>query len=153
MCIRDSNHSPSRPYANFFVDFAAIEHRALFWQVWALGVRGVHYWSINYLPDGRDPRQGLLDITPVNGDGFLVYPSASGPAPSIRWETVRDGIEDYDYLVLFRELQKRVEKSGNKALLSRVQAAACLLYTSDAADELHRVDLAGRRIIKKKNER
>ena len=29
----------------------------------------------------------------------------------------------------------------------------CLLYTSDAADERSRVDLGGRRIIKKKNER
>ena len=28
----------------------------------------------------------------------------------------------------------------------------CLLYTSDAADELDGVDLGGRRIIKKKNE-
>ena len=27
---------------------------------------------------------------------------------------------------------------------------ACLLYTSDAADDLTRVDLGGRRIIKKK---
>ena len=29
--------------------------------------------------------------------------------------------------------------------------AACLLYTSDAADERSSVDLGGRRIIKKKN--
>ena len=28
----------------------------------------------------------------------------------------------------------------------------CLLYTSDAADDLTRVDLGGRRIIKKKND-
>ena len=28
---------------------------------------------------------------------------------------------------------------------------ACLLYTSDAADDSLRVDLGGRRIIKKKN--
>ena len=30
-------------------------------------------------------------------------------------------------------------------------ACACLLYTSDAADERSSVDLGGRRIIKKKN--
>ena len=30
------------------------------------------------------------------------------------------------------------------------QYQACLLYTSDAADDLHCVDLGGRRIIKKK---
>ncbi|HQE81692.1 MAG TPA: DUF4091 domain-containing protein [Candidatus Hydrogenedentes bacterium] len=120
------DQSPPRPYANFFVDYAAIEHRALFWQLWALGVRGMHYWSVNSLPAGRDPRAGLVDITPVNGDGFLVYPSASGPVPSIRWEIIRDGIEDYGYLVLFRELQRRAEKSGNRALLDRVRPAADL---------------------------
>ena len=32
-----------------------------------------------------------------------------------------------------------------------VLTAACLLYTSDAADERSSVDLGGRRIIKKKN--
>ena len=32
-----------------------------------------------------------------------------------------------------------------------VSAMACLLYTSDAADERSSVDLGGRRIIKKKN--
>ena len=31
--------------------------------------------------------------------------------------------------------------------------SACLLYTSDAADERSSVDLGGRRIIKKKNSR
>ena len=34
---------------------------------------------------------------------------------------------------------------------SRAENSACLLYTSDAADENGRVDLGGRRIIKKKN--
>ena len=33
----------------------------------------------------------------------------------------------------------------------KVQARDCLLYTSDAADDLLCVDLGGRRIIKKKN--
>src|SRR5665811_2625971 len=41
-------------------------------------------------------------------------------------------------------------------LLQLIDAASdgylsCLLYTSDAADDLTRVDLGGRRIIKKKN--
>src|SRR5450756_3109513 len=35
---------------------------------------------------------------------------------------------------------------------SEVQYCSCLLYTSDAADDLLCVDLGGRRIIKKKKE-
>ena len=36
-------------------------------------------------------------------------------------------------------------------LLTGIVVKACLLYTSDAADDLLCVDLGGRRIIKKKN--
>ena len=37
-------------------------------------------------------------------------------------------------------------------LIGEAPGEACLLYTSDAADEEDSVDLGGRRIIKKKNE-
>ncbi|GMV99116.1 MAG: hypothetical protein AMXMBFR84_02550 [Candidatus Hydrogenedentota bacterium] len=116
------NHAPPRPYGNFFLDFAALEHRILFWQAWVLGVKGFHYWNVSYTPPQDDPYKGLLDITPVNGDGFLLYPSAEGPVRSIRWETIRDGVEDYDYLVMFRERMEALEKKGGHAsLLARVQ--------------------------------
>ena len=41
----------------------------------------------------------------------------------------------------------------SEQLYSSERAPACLLYTSDAADERSSVDLGGRRIIKKKNKR
>ncbi|MCC6795069.1 MAG: DUF4091 domain-containing protein [Candidatus Hydrogenedentes bacterium] len=117
------NHTPPRPYANFFVDFAAIEHRALFWQTWALGIKGVHYWNVNYTEGGVNPWLSQVDVTPANGDGFLLYPGPNGPVNSMRWEIIRDGVEDYDYLVIFRELMKKAEQSNNAALLQKVQAA------------------------------
>ena len=40
---------------------------------------------------------------------------------------------------------------ADKIFLMTNGPGACLLYTSDAADELLCVDLGGRRIIKKKN--
>jgi len=51
-----------------------------------------------------------------NGDGRFVYPPEScadahppgpvldGPVDSIRWEMLRDGLEDYEYLVILRRL-------------------------------------------------
>ncbi|MEN6425798.1 MAG: glycoside hydrolase domain-containing protein [Phycisphaerales bacterium] len=51
-----------------------------------------------------------------NGDGRFVYPPAraadahpatpvlEGPVDSIRWEMLRDGIEDYEYFVILRQL-------------------------------------------------
>jgi len=123
------NHAPPRPYGNFLLDFAGIEHRILFWQCAILAIRGMHYWNVNYLEPGQDPWKSLLDATPVNGDGFLVYPGPDGPINSIRWEIIRDGIEDYDYLMLFQELRKRLEERGGPAtLIERVRQA----YTFDA---------------------
>ena len=43
------------------------------------------------------------------------------------------------------------EKYGSRLFVVKAQVHACLLYTSDAADDLLCVDLGGRRIIKKKN--
>ena len=117
------NHGPPRPYANFFIDFACVEHRALFWQMWALGVGGFHYWNVDAWDPGRDPWRDPADITPANGDGSLLYPGPSGPVSSIRWETIRDGIEDYDYLVLFRGLMRKLGKTGaHEDLRKRAEA-------------------------------
>ena len=52
----------------------------------------------------------------------------------------------YDNIDNIRGMDVCINTSANNA----EQAKACLLYTSDAADELCRVDLGGRRIIKKK---
>jgi hypothetical protein len=118
------NHVPPRPYGNFFLDFAAIEHRILFWQTWALGIRGMHYWSVNFAEPGQNPWKSLLDATPVNGDGFLVYPGPEGPVNSIRWENIRDGIEDFDYLSMFAARRRNLLKLGGHGdLMKRVEAA------------------------------
>ena len=46
--------------------------------------------------------------------------------------------------------QGRIRNDNRRPLAER---EACLLYTSDAADERSSVDLGGRRIIKKKKQR
>ena len=58
-----------------------------------------------------------------NGDGRFVYPPEQaadgnpgrpvleGPVDSIRWEMLRDGIEDYEYMVMLRELLKAKRRS------------------------------------------
>ncbi|MDQ1257440.1 MAG: hypothetical protein QG656_2045, partial [Candidatus Hydrogenedentes bacterium] len=121
------NHCPPRPYGNFFIDFAAIEHRILFWQAWVVGIRGFHHWSIDSVEPGQNPWTNQLDVTPANGNGFLVYAGPDGPVDSIRWEAIRDGIEDYDYLTLLAErIQALKKKGGQEALIKRAEDAANL---------------------------
>lgn len=119
------NDAPARPYANFFVDFAGIEHRIFFWQAWLLGMKGIHYWSVNYLDPKRDfVRQGIHDAVPTNGDGILLYPGTEGPIPSVRLEILRDGLEDCDYLSLLREYVKRYTRERGTDDLTRQAEAA-----------------------------
>lgn len=130
------NHAPPRPYGNFFVDFAAIEHRILFWHAWALGFAGMYYESVNAAPPNANPYDSLLDLTPANGNGFLIYPSPGGPVSSIRWESIRDGIEDHDYLSLLAGLIQRGKEQG---------VSADLLRKAENARNLQRIipDLVG----------
>ena len=55
-----------------------------------------------------------------------------------------------DQVSLADLLKSEVQVNTKLSVLSE-QIMGCLLYTSDAADDLLCVDLGGRRIIKKKN--
>ena len=64
---------------------------------------------------------------------------------------IRDSLPTLRHRVILSpaaEIEGRKVDETLTALIERVEA--CLLYTSDAADERSSVDLGGRRIIKKK---
>jgi hypothetical protein len=128
------NELPSRPYANLLLDFPGVEHRALFWQAWAMGASGFHYGGINFSKPGTDPWKTQVDLTPAQGDGFLVYPGPDGPVNSIRWELVRDGLEDCDYLALLRERIVRLQAKGTQPEL--VARAANVYHLGDVTPNL-----------------
>ncbi len=60
-----------------------------------------------------------------NGDGRFIYPPEAaadaqqaetviaGPVDSIRWEMLRDGVEDYEYLAMLRRLIAERERAGD----------------------------------------
>ena len=70
-----------------------------------------------------------------NGDGRFIYPplaaatpGASGsepvmepPVSSIRWEMLREGVEDYEYLYLLRELFNRRRGSLSDEQVRRIE--------------------------------
>jgi len=67
---------------------------AYYWQViwtaWELGLTGVGFWS--YCTRPYDLWQGP---NPNGADWEMVYQGATRPVPSIRWQGIRIGIEDY----------------------------------------------------------
>ena len=64
---------------------------------------------------------------------------------------IRDRIMGYLSNSQADDSAKHQERCKNTAGRTCAIAGGCLLYTSDAADERSSVDLGGRRIIKKKN--
>jgi hypothetical protein len=65
-----------------------------------------------------------------NGDGRFLYPPnwdvendkgkyLSGPVSSIRWEMLREGLEDYEYFWLLSEAITKAEKAGKPAELMK----------------------------------
>ena len=99
--------SPTPPYPSLVIDAPAMEPRILAWMAWKSGAQGLLYWCVNFW--SADPWTSTTNYaSDQNGNGALYYPVIDGPVPSMRLEVLRDGIEDYEYLYLLRELVGRV---------------------------------------------
>ena len=111
---------PTHPYPNFFADYPAVDARVVFWLTWKYAKTGFLYWGVEYhgdpkemTSDGPTEKYALGPANMGNGDGTLCY---WGPNqefyPSIRLNSIRDGIEDYEYCVLARKLADDAQKRG-----------------------------------------
>ena len=100
------------------------EPRLLKWGAWMEGATGFLFWRINYW-QSEDPWQVLVNLPQFgehfsrNGDGILIYPgdhdgklagigspegiALDGPILSYRLKQVRDGMEDWELLILADE--------------------------------------------------
>ncbi len=117
-------YDPRYPYANFAaIDYPLIEGRLLAWQGWQFESDGLLYWHMNQ--DWSFNRQiarwqPFLDWQTTgfvaSGDGNLLYPTPDGPVAGIRMISLRDGIEDYEYLAILARLR------GRDAVLPHVEA-------------------------------
>jgi len=143
--------SAQKPYANIWgIDFPGTDPRVVFWQCYAQEITGFLYWATDYWQ--KNPWQDPLTYPGGNGDGSLLYFGPDGPVDSLRWETVRDGIEDYDYLALLESLVRGAENQGRLPGLCRRARTALELSpvtrsytdytTSPDVIEEHRVAVA-----------
>lgn len=123
---------PKEPYIGEFIDHPAIESRMWLWQTWKFGVQGVLIWETAWWTSDaqfktpQDPWQDPMSYTSEgtgtwgNGDGRYFYPPKLKPAstdevlcepiPSMRWELLTEGIQDWEYLSL---LKQKVESARN----------------------------------------
>ena len=131
--------SPIDPYANWFVEYPALQARLLWWMAYQHGIGGFLYYAMNRWPEQRAPLAadafGRTDWNPAsfgtaNGDGSLFYAGVNGPISSIRLENVRDGIEDYELLTLLAAQAGREAAEGLSARLVRSASD----YSSDSQE-------------------
>jgi hypothetical protein len=117
--------TPRGQYFNFMVDEEGLRHRRIFWQQYELGSTGFLYWSSNWWHDIADPWTQMntvmwADVTAF-GDGSLLYNGnkvgVDGACGSIRLEAFRDGIEDYDLIMMAKEIlgEKWINKRISRA--------------------------------------
>lgn len=103
---------PQHPYANWFVEYPVIEARLL---MGAMTARyrpgGFLYYAVNRWPLNDKVITGgpRTDWNPAsyqinNGDGSIMCAGPDGPLATIRLENIRDGLEDYEYYTLLRQL-------------------------------------------------
>jgi len=112
------------PQPNYFIDAPAMDPVMVPWITWRYGMNGMLYWDIAYWPQTPDPwldpvtfLSGFLcsEGYVLNGEGCLIYPgdrvrrytgqkNVDGPVSSLRFELLREGIEDYEYLWLLKSL-------------------------------------------------
>ena len=103
------------------------------------------YQAANY----KAIKEGWYKETPINVEALLTFPKGEGPFPVLLLVHSSGGAKEFteDYLEFMRDQQKPLLDMGIATMYLdnfsargakntyRDQSKACLLYTSDAADE------------------
>ncbi len=102
---------PTGRWMNRFLDYPLMKVRLLHWINYRYDIPGYLHWGWNFWGDDPfGPPQS--DLPP--GDTHVVYPGKNGPLNSIRWQTQRDSVEDFEYLKLLeKQIAETAERLGN----------------------------------------
>lgn len=84
---------PIGTYLNRFIDQPVWDQRATMWYSFEHGITGYLHWAMNNW-------QYAIDDQDVKGDGYIVEPDKANNTikPTIRYESLRDGLEDRELL-------------------------------------------------------
>ena len=143
---------PKSPFCTLFTDHPATSLRVWLWQTWQRRINGILVWDSNYwtsptaFPDSlQNPYEDAMSYRTGygqkpgtkaywgNGDGRFLYPPPAaargsehpileGPVSSLRWELLREGVEDVDYLYLLEVAVSAAKPNADAALLARAKA-------------------------------
>ena len=82
-------------YPNKTIDMPVMNSRIMHWLNYRFDATGYLHWGWNQWTE--DPYK---EVGMHIGDGWHVYPTKEGVANSLRWEQMRNGIQDYECLMM-----------------------------------------------------
>ena len=133
---------PNSPYPTFHTDDYLLTSRLLGWMMYNYNIVGSLYWN-TALYARRDLTVDEFEDLPIweyysgaanrypsaNGDGYLLYPGRpygiDGPVGTIRLQSFRDGMEDYELLYA---LEKAYGENGRDVIEEKFDNVVQLLY-------------------------
>jgi hypothetical protein len=122
-CVKNLQGDSSSTWPSVFIDSTPVRNRIFEWMSYLYNVSGELYYDIDYCWEFttdhctsagngvtlNDPWTSIYAFG-NNGDGTVIYPGTPAkiggttpvPIPSIRLKLIRDGIEDYEYMIMLR---------------------------------------------------
>ncbi len=88
----------------------------LFYKTGAKGQVSFIYTRTGVTGDPYDDFDG--EGYPEPKDGMIVYPSADGPVPTLQWEGIREGIDDYKYVYTLETLIAEAKKNDKSKVVA-----------------------------------
>lgn len=89
---------PQGPYPNRLLDMETIRTRLIHWMNYLYEAPGYLHWGLNWWSIE------MGHFSP--GDEWVIWPGEDGPHSSLRYEAQREGIEDYELLVMLEEKRR-----------------------------------------------
>ena len=134
---------PTGPWPNRFIEYLLIRVRIFTWICFQKGIPGFLHWGYNFWNGIRkkrfNPWDDPTDHRHPGGDPLVVYPPRDDKMDteevidSIRWEIIREAMEDYEYLTMTRELAEAGNSEARK-ILDEVAAKVVPDWTTHTRD-------------------
>ncbi len=135
-------HGTRPPYFNpITLDHPGIESKLTGWLLWKYRIRGIAYYSMNDW--SKNPWTDPMNAN-HNGDLFMLYPPSQTNSnitygsnnhrlvPSIRFELMRDSLEDYEYLYMLNSGNPEIDKVNAADTQSDKIISGLISYTRDS---------------------
>ena len=104
------------------ISWSCWKYRTFSWLSWGAGAGWVNGWydpeSWKDASKARHEEESEFTYKKINGNALLVYaqgvvPNVNGPCPTIRLKTMRDGVQEYEYMRLLADIDKNTLRTDS----------------------------------------